>query len=544
MSTLKNILRFKITLFALIVHIVIFVFYAFYLQYHLFFIEQMQLFMLTPEHFYSYFNKPASIACYLGDFLTQFYYLRGGGAVVITLCMALLYWFSKKAVHKILNKKLGLLPILLIVIVSLFHTNVLYPLASTIALILSIFAIWGYTSLKNKNARYIIGILLITGLYFIVGAYNMVFTLGIILFEIINNKTKKPFILAFSVVIIALSIITPLALRTNYYLTKKQAFTYPNRTKLTITPDFDLEKILSLDSEWYFNRPEEVLEMAKKYKLKNKYASYYYNLALSSTENLANGLMEAYQPGNKALYIPVDRSENYMGIAYSNEVYFLIGDVNTSQHSALLATTFSPKNQSSRMLRRMVEANIINKEYAAAEKYIKMLEKTWFHSKWAKEMKTFLYDEEACTNDKWIVRKRNRIPKSDYIKANPNDFIGSLKSLLADNPYNRRCLDYLLCSYLLNKDIYAFYNTIIQEIKEERLTTLPKLYQEALLIYFAQNLNDSNKDLVNISNEIFNNFIKYTDIYAANKGNGNPLEKEYGKTYWFYFHFAKMKKVN
>jgi len=65
------------------------VFFLFYYPYHLFFKEQMQLFLFTSDYSLSYLYKPAALSCYLGDFFTQFFYLRGGGPVVISLTLCL-----------------------------------------------------------------------------------------------------------------------------------------------------------------------------------------------------------------------------------------------------------------------------------------------------------------------------------------------------------------------------------------------------------------------------------------------------------------------
>jgi hypothetical protein len=53
-------------------------FFQFFYPYHLFIKEQLQLFLFTSEYFISYLSKPASLASYLGDFFTQFFYLRCG----------------------------------------------------------------------------------------------------------------------------------------------------------------------------------------------------------------------------------------------------------------------------------------------------------------------------------------------------------------------------------------------------------------------------------------------------------------------------------
>ena len=88
---------------------------------------------------------------------------------------------------------------------------------------------------------------------------------------------------------------------------------------------------------------------------------------------------------------------SYLPIIFSNEVYFFLGDTNASQHRALIAMIFSPNHYSSRLLRRLVQINIINGEYKVAEKYLKILSKTLFHKKWAYNLLCMLNDEEKIS---------------------------------------------------------------------------------------------------------------------------------------------------
>jgi hypothetical protein len=58
------------------------VFFGVFYRYHIFFEEQLQVFLVTGDYFLSYLSKPAFLSSYAGDFLTQFYYLQWGGALV------------------------------------------------------------------------------------------------------------------------------------------------------------------------------------------------------------------------------------------------------------------------------------------------------------------------------------------------------------------------------------------------------------------------------------------------------------------------------
>ena len=70
---------------------------------------------------------------------------------------------------------------------------------------------------------------------------------------------------------------------------------------------------------------------------------------------------------------------------------------------------------------------------------------------------------------------------------------------------------------------------------------LPKVYQEGLLIKIASGKSSyETYKQFRFSPEIVKNMTEYTKIYAENKGNGASLQKKFGNTYWFYYHFATL----
>ena len=64
-----------------------FVFFQFFYPYHLFYQEQNQLFLSSWDYLTTYLDKPGWLACLAGDFLTQFYYFRYAGPIILTLCI-------------------------------------------------------------------------------------------------------------------------------------------------------------------------------------------------------------------------------------------------------------------------------------------------------------------------------------------------------------------------------------------------------------------------------------------------------------------------
>jgi hypothetical protein len=569
-----------------------FLFFGIFYRFHLFFTEQLQVFLLTFDHFLGYFSKPASLASYIGDFLTQFYYLKCGGAEIIAASLILLWFTFRIVLRKIAGREVSfILPFIPLILCWIALCDPEYPVSNIIALIISVSVTLIYISLRSPKARLAAGIILTPLLYVIAGSSFYILPVAGICHEI--SQKSRPWMFLNSSFLAAVAIFVPPDLRGIYLLKNGQAFSYLSEmTKnpgiwqylpimaiifivvivyilvkkpegrsnsfalmtgqillliaallsgVHLTADFTMEKILRLDSEASRERWDKVNELADKFNMHNNMSAYYSNMALAKLGRLPDELMEHYQPIATGLFIPVNANENYLTITMSNEVYWQLGDVNASQHSALLGTIFSPRAANSRLMKRLVEINIVNGQYAAAEKYIDILEKTMFHHAWAAGMEKYLYNESECSQADWITKKRAIIPSRDLLKKG-NEYITTLRMLADNNPDNRMAVDYLLCYHLFSKDVHSFVADFEKYYKSGRTPLLPKVYQEGLLISIVTG-ERRHEDFKNFrfTPEIVKRMAEYTKLYNENNGNGAALQKEYGTTYWFYYHFATMK---
>lgn len=567
------------------------IFFGIFYNYHLFFTGQLQIFLLTFKHFLSYLSKPAFFSSYFGDFFTQFCYLIGGGAVVITITLGIL-WLSVGLLLKKISKQnsLILLPVLPVIFSWVALCNPEFPVSNIISLIISVVSTLIYVSIRSDRTRILSGIIMLPLLYVAAGSNFYLLTVIAGYYEIF--RTDNPGRFLFALILFAVTVYIPFDLKNNYLITTGQAFTYLSemtRNKglkhflpmisliitvifaglpfeklkvdinsslsfliqsivvvallvpgIWLNSDFTLEKILRLDYEASFNRWSKVYDLSQKYKMRNNLSAYYTNMALSKLGLMPDRLMEHYQPAATGLFIPVDADENYLTITFSNEVYWQLGDVNASQHSALLGMIFSPRAQNVRLMKRLVEINIVNGEYAVAEKFITILDKTMFHRKWASDRRKFLYNEEECSGSNWIMAKRAIIPSKDILKKG-NEYKKTLEMLAGDHPENKMAVDYLLCYDLLDKNLPSFIKNLVTFYKSDVKVVLPQVYQEALLITMASGKypTDSFKQFIFNPGNI-KRIADYTRIFEENKGNGTYLQKDFGKTYWFYFHYARM----
>jgi hypothetical protein len=509
-----------------------FIFFQFFYSYHFFFKEQSQLFLLTPDYINSYFDKPAWLACLAGDFITQFYYYEFAGAAILTLSLLILGDLTRRSFDAFGFSKFSFgLAIVVMTLEAICHFNSNFSLSSTFALIGGFALFLLYLPIKRNLFRWIAAILFTIFGYWLFGYGSFVFT-----FLLIGINIKRKDWYKDSILLIAF--ITPLFLRGNYLLTWQESLTYPGIGSLQ-KPNFVTEAILSLDNELYFGHPQKVIRLARKSNLHLPEVSYFYNLAQVEQGTLADSLLTFYQPAFLGLFMKTGPDEPLIDLYIGNEIYYRLGELTLAEHSAILADIFSPTHRNVRMIKRLAEVNLINNDTTAAMKYLRLLNNTLLYRKWAESR---IPNKQTVDIKLRIQERRKLLNRTDTLRT-PNDFPTILRSLLQSNPDNRIALDYLLCYDLLWKNISNFkkdYDRFCIQTKHKRTN---RIYREAILIYLAgKNASLEEWERYTIPQGIRKDFMNYTEIYEKNNGNGMALKDRYGKTYWFYFHFATLKR--
>lgn len=507
--------------------------FQFVFPYHLFIKEQNQLFLLTSGYFLSYFGKPASFACYIGDFLTQFFYLRGGGAVVLTIVLLLEWFLFTQVLKKFgIELKAMLFALIPVLIECLLHCQLSYTLSATVSVILVLLLFLLYTGLRHKGLSVIVGLLLLPLLYVFAGAAFFLFLILVIAYEISQRQWRWVYWLCLT----GICCVLPGVVRNFYLQTVHQAYSYPFTSVRLSSVSITNEKIFALSSEAYFERWDHVLELVDDYQMKHPIATYYTNLALSKRNELPDKLLDYYQPATQGFFLPVNPSSSPLDIFFSSDIYFHLGDMNMAQHSAMLGMIFSPKHRSTRMVKRLAEINLVLGDSVVARKYLRMLETTMFHRRWAEKRINRLI---APQPDDWLIEKRSQIPTLDRLRT-ASDNEASLNVLVASNPDNMYAMHYLLCYYLLNKDLPSFYRTYKAWCKGNPLY-LSRIYCEALLVVLSrEKISKKEMESYAIPNPVANDFVEYTQLFEEHEGDIEILREKYEKSYWFYFHYATM----
>ena len=209
-----------------------------------------------------------------------------------------------------------------------------------------------------------------------------------------------------------------------------------------------------------------------------------------------------------------------------NELYWALGDMTFTERAAMMTNVFSHNNRNVRMIKRLAECNYVSGDSLAAEKYLRILDKTFVYKKWADHIRK---------NGKTIYQEKMKfVNHHDTITITDNAHF-LMMQLLDANPDNTVALDYILCSDLLLKDITNFkrdYDRYCMDINKPRPK---KLYQEALCIWLAGS---------EASQEDWQRYIQRIDIFEQFKQysnqRGNPSFKG---TYWYYFDKIKAPEI-
>ena len=448
--------------------VAIFLFFQFWYPYHFFYQEQNQIFLWEWEYVFGYLNRIGGLALLIGDFLTQFYYYLYAGTTILTLCIVLAGLLIYKALTNLkANRWAGLaMGICVMGFLTVCHFSVSYRLSSTISIIGWLWLIWAVSAIRHRWLRWAFFLMLLP----------------------------------------------------TYLL-----FGTPKKVQLQ-APDFVLEKDFAVSNEYYFGHYEKVLDIVKNSDGWTRQMLFFYNLVNAQRGLLPDCLFD-FTPNYLGTFEKIGPETPRLTINIMNELYWALGDMTFTERAAMMTNVFAPENRNVRMMKRLAECNMVSSDILAAEKYLRILDKTFVYSKWSEFVRE--HSEDVYRGKMQMVNHRDTITISDNAH-----FL--MMQLLDQNPDNMVALDYILCSDLMLKDMTNFKRDYDRYCTES--PRLKPLYQEALCVWLAGS---------EASQEEWQQYIKMNDVMQRfidyNNQRGNPRFKG---TYWYYFDKIKAPEIN
>lgn len=543
------------------------------------------MFMFSADYALDILTKPGGFSVYLARFIQQFYVLPIMGAFFTSLMLTSIAGMFNRLLSKIgenfyFNMLFSLLPICYLLSI---YFEITYLLQSTTAILLSLFFAMIYEIIYTKNIIQIKekeslrlslqGVLLLLSFYCC--AYWGIVTFLIMLVFDLYTKQRKDFILYLYCAVILVLI----GIYNNHYLNMKylnplSSFHSNVILSLIVVPFiaahfipnikfinnhsvvfngfliivfcvgiFSIDKYLLYDSMTrtnfemdYYLKNKDWDKIIKTYPDKHSMQSNLYtinilNLALCEKEILCDSMFVYPQAGYKTLLAEWDGSAVHA--MSQSDIFFYMGDVAMAQKLAFEGNEASISGGNVRLLKRLVQTNIIYGSYKVAEKYINFLENTLFYRKWASDQRRFLYNDEAVKSDPELCECKKIYDSGDYLST-PN-CLRTLQQLIVTNPDNKNILQYLTAYYLLEKNRDALYEIIDKYYDLKKRPSLPYALQEAALMFDPNDEQYIVSHNINIKVEYnLKNFTTFVNKNKNKKDFYKMMDTYYGNTYWYY----------
>jgi len=591
----EKIIRYSKWIFLCVLFLAFYFYFFSFNKFHLFYLEQTQLFRFSADYFQTFFEKPGDFIFYPGEFLSQFFVTPILSAGIVTLIAGITYLLTH-----LIFKKLGIsaqlwnfIPVLLLAALQSDHQ---YKTGLTIGIILALLFGLIYLQFQNNLFRRVFGFWAWLLLYQLSGGLAFFGTLLVILFELVYFDSKKRWI---NILLpTAVSIGFPLiAWRFFYFITFRDAWLYPFPFwgasqiilfaalpiyYLVIISGFSvykkIRKLEILEFPWNFKTilaaslvviagivlvkakaydpkteillgmdhciQEEnwngAIQLSKTYPGSNQLITYYTNLALYKTGQMSERMFDFRQNGVNGLRLEWKRNE--VAPFFGGEIYYHLNYMNEAYRWAF--ESMEAKGLNPRSLKRLVLTSLINRHNEIASKYLAKLDQTLYYREWATKYKTYVSDTTQMIHDTDLISRRKLLIKNDFI-SNAIDYNLGLTELLNEHPENRMAFEYRMAAFLLNKDIAGFAANI-NRLKDLGYRHIPVNYEEALLFcmtYFKKDLVPEGYTIRPATIQRKNDYIAQLSKCGGDRElAARSLYPQFGKTYWYYLHFIEQSQ--
>lgn len=582
-------MKYKLVAFWLIVFGALFAFLQMCFEYHFYYIEQSQLFLFSEAYIRNKLLLPGGFSMLVAEFLVQFFIRPYVGALVTAALLTGVGVCTAGIVKRIAPVSgLFILYVLPMLALLFMHFDFNYRVQGTVCYLMMMALLCGYMRIRNDLFRLVAGCVLVPVLFWLAGSIAVLFAGMVCLFEGLR-KTPKWYISLIGVAEVLLLgvgtvyfslmgeyrwvfgpdlyyhytlhpkeiiyyswICLPLVFLVAFFIRNKNSLSGKKwRAGISCIaqlamiaavlwwgmPKYSDAKTLKLKKLDYFARTEQwdkTIEECKG-KLTNFLYMCHLNMALANKGELSDKMFNFDQRGPQGLLVQWNKSENISCML--SDIYFTMGATASSQEMAFEGYVSAMEDGNPRMLKRLVQTNLIYGTYPVAEKYISILEKTYAYRDWAQSQRKYLYNDEVVESDPILGTRRRMLPDRNSL-AMIKGLAGDLALFLEKGPANSAALQYLGAMYLLAKDLEGFKALVEKYYGTEFLPVLPVHFQEAVIV-----MSEKEPDYwkrFNASETIVARFTDYKKQVLANRNNSaiaGLLNRSYGNTYWFYFMF-------
>ncbi|MDR0994826.1 MAG: DUF6057 family protein [Tannerella sp.] len=564
--------------------------------YHFYYVEQNQFFQETGAYLSGCLSQPGGAAKVVSEYLVQFFLLPYTGAAVTAAWLVLaawLVWLFLRRLYPESPSYCAALALIPVVPLLFCHLDMNYLPAGTVAFLLATAALWGAGFVRRGNLRLCLHILLVPLLYYLGGPVYLLYALAAALYEALAARrfwalllplealllgwlavrlvwapeyrfaflpdayyhfslAPRPYVYAVWPLLLAAEATAILCRREEAALKATKAW----RRRLPLAGaclfvlvfgawslrhwrDVSQEKAKEFD---YFSRNgqwQRILEQTGGPQHNYVYLAYT-NLALMETGRFADRLFDYDQHGVEG-WMPGWNKTEFISMLLS-DIYFAMDLTGPAQQMAFEANVSTLGEGTPRILKRLVETNLIFGAYPVADKYLRLLSNTWGYRQWAAAHRRFLYNDAAVEADSLLGAKRRALPKVDELSF-VDGIDSDLVKMSAEHPSDRRSLVYAGAFYLLGKDMGRFKSLIETWYGKPQLPALPVCFQEAVILV-AEN-DPAYWRRYGVSKEVVARFLDFKRQMLSLKHSGQGaaipglLVHAFGNTFWYYYLFKK-----
>ena len=552
-----------------------FTFFNFIYPYHVHHQEQMQFFRFGWDYFRENISIPGGLTDWIGGFMTQFFYYAPIGSVILAGLLGLIQMLTWENIER---KTFAAYPLTFLPSVAMFlffcDENAL--ITATVSLIAALSSTIVLMKIRRTNLRFIICIALMPVMYMLTGGIYILTPAVLAIRSFHENENRKSLII-FSAAALALISALPLAARELFpYPLNRLAFgihyhryhhaipllawisviLVPTSILLSsvirkdrmialslavvvlpmafLVPKFvdrEKERLFGYDFMVRMEQWNKILMTSDKHTPDSPIAVECTNLALAKTGHMASDMFTFFQNGPAGL-LPEFTRDHFSPVP-TGYIYYNLGMINTAQTFFFEAQEGAPDFQkSARLTQALAKTNLINGDYEVARKYVNALKQTLFYSRWAKETEKLLDNPDQIEKVREYAYMRSVRMKEHDIMFSQEELDSMLGLLFIENSSNSMAIDYLLAWCLLRKDLARFFecHSLLKSGYDARH------YQEAIILYWALTHGGPEGMPGFISQRVVSDFTRFISLVQSGKDE-ESLQKEFGKTYWFYYYY-------
>jgi hypothetical protein len=560
--------------------------------------SQEPVFFLDRYFIYDFFNYPGGINELLARFLSQFFYYSWTG----TLLLVIVFAFVTLNTWLLIRSITTIRPVLYLhwipsIILLALHSEYQFPLVLTLGLLWALLCVNIYIHLAPSKSmlRLLLYLILQAILYYIAAGQAFIFSLIIILYEVLYHRSiiLSLLYIFFAALLpyIGASILFIIRFRDAYTMHLTSYDTYRvtwlswvlygffpfllllvsierkffkagkkkvgnlcggllwHRTAAMLLFQaviiFSLVAVSALysynkkekafyliDHYMRFEEWQKVLEIAQKGLPISNIVQCQVNRALYHAGFLCDAMFRMPQLfGGGGLFL--DKGFRAPYALQHSDLFFDLGLINESEHWAHEAV--AARGYTAWNLQRLALVNLLKGKRDIAAKYLVMLRKTMWHKKWAAEHQKYISDDSEFWKQPKYRHLKSVMPESDFL-VSPGEPELCLEELL-NNTNNKMAFEYFMAHCLLEGQIGRFVKNLFR-LNDYDYPEIPRHFEEAMLIYNqltgGKGITLQGKKISEQTIRKFNDFNRIKAKYNNNKTAARNELMKYRDTYWYY----------